>query len=140
MKKAFWLLRKAVNVITVLGTLFCVFVNMDIIASAYSYFSASGDKTLIARFWDWVDSIYGEEKGSEICFEVEDWTLEMVKKGNNKKLFFIISIMMILSILLGIKDKSKSNRKLRVYYVAFFLFMCFITYLIAPIYVDFAYE
>ena len=71
MKKAFWLLRKAVNVITVLGTLFCVFVNMDIIASAYSYFSASGDKTLVARFWEWVDSIYGEEKGSEIYFEVE---------------------------------------------------------------------
>lgn len=128
MEKAFWLLRKVVNIITVLGTWAFVGFNFDIIACCFSWYSIGPTMSIYVRYHSFLEKIYGWEKALDLKYEIIEWTLDMIEKGVNKKLCIIISIMMVISMLLGIKDNGKANKRLRVYYIAFLIFMLIITF------------
>lgn len=83
-----------------------------------------------------LDNIFGEYRGLRIFRIMRDTSWWFVENHKNVIFFIIISIMMIVSIIMGKKVK-KLNKVLLVYYTICFLLMAFIAFLASPRFADY---
>ncbi len=129
--------NRFLKIITVFSTIIFIFMNLE----NMMHYAAIGDsydatKSLHARFYYWLQEVYGEDEGIAKWYEIRDYTVMIINKGVVSILFVLIVIMMRLSLAVDKRVNNKVNKRLKLYYIVCFILMLFITFIAAPEYVD----
>ena len=139
-KRICWLISILINIITVTSTIVFMFINFENIAYYTVGFDFVSAKSLHARYYYWLQDIFGKEKGFEMYWKIVDFTIHIIKQNVNLKCFFAISIMMAVGLLVDRIVREKTNRKLMVYYFICFIIMLSATFSAGPFYIDSIYD
>ena len=129
-------IQRKLNVATILATVIYIIGNFETIL-IYPYDSPSRTPNSIwLKHQYWLDDIFGEYRGLRIFRIMRDTSWWFVENHKNVIFFIIISIMMLISIIIGVKSK-KINKFLLVYYIICFLLMAFVAFLASPRFDDY---
>ena len=133
------LLSKLMNIVTVIGTLAFILINIENLTCEFSWgllVFLRPSISLNERYQNLIRHIYGEKEGLEICRKIEKFTVWIIEHHINLLLFVMISLMMALCVTVYKKQYKKMNKILKVYFVICFILMFIATFIAGPEYID----
>lgn len=142
-RKILLVLNYFLKIITIIGTLLFMIMNFENITC---YFSCEFDniiepeKSISAKYPNWLNEIYGEKEGGEIYWKIVDFTERIINHHINLILFLLISIAMIICLYLDKKLNGEINKKLKLFFIIGFIIMLIATFVAGPAYEKLMFE
>ena len=135
-KTATGILNKFLNIITILGTVYFIIINLENVTYYLSFGSFGVTGYLYTGFQQLLQTVYGDEEGFMKCQEIRDYTILMITQGWIYFIFGLILIMMRLSYVVDKAVNNRANKVLKYYYIVCIVLMIFMSFVAAPFYIS----